>query len=253
MGKRKKKDPLSYRHRDYRRSMAADGLAAFRVTVSQSDLYILASRPAQSQALDLLMELRAGLEAHIAASPAFASSLVPVEDDPLAPPLVREMSAAAAAAGVGPMAAVAGAIAERVGRGLLALEGVDEVVVENGGDVFIQRASDAVAALFAGGSPLSGRVGIRIAAAAMPAGVCTSSASIGHSLSFGEADAACVVAESAALADAAATRIANETRGPDGIEAALETAAAIPGLRGAVVIVHDRLGAWGEVELVDVA
>ena len=233
--------------------MAADGLVPFRVTVSQSDLFILADRSLVREARDLLLELRAGLEAHIAADPGFASALAPVADDPLAPPLVREMIAAAAAAGVGPMAAVAGAVAEAVGRGLLALDGVREVVVENGGDVFIHRAADAVAAVYAGDSPLSGRVGIRIAAGSMPAGLCTSSASIGHSLSFGEADAACVLAESAALADAAATRIANETRGPEGIEAALETAAAIPGLRGALVIAHGRLGAWGEVELVDVA
>jgi len=80
--------------------------------------------------------------------------------------------------------------------------------------------------------------------------VCTSSATVGHSLSLGRADAACVLAPSAALADAAATALGNRVHGPDTIAPALSWVATLPDILGAVVIVGEKLGAWGRVELV---
>jgi ApbE superfamily uncharacterized protein (UPF0280 family) len=105
-------------------------------------------------------------------------------------------------------------------------------------------------ALFAGKSPLSHRVGLRIDPSWSPLGVCTSSGTVGHSLSFGRADAACVVAPDAALADAAATALGNRVRDAGDIPAALEWAAGLPEILGSVVIVGDKLGARGQVELV---
>ena len=104
-------------------------------------------------------------------------------------------------------------------------------------------------ALFAGKSPLSHRVGLKLDPELSPLGVCTSSASVGHSLSLGRADAACILAPSAALADAAATALGNRVQGPDTIAPALAWVAALPAILGAVVIVGDQLGAWGRVEL----
>jgi hypothetical protein len=121
--------------------------------------------------------------------------------------------------------------------------------VENGGDIFLAIAQPATVALFAGRSPLSHRVGLHLAPSLSPLGVCTSSASVGHSLSLGRADAACVLAGSAALADAAATALGNRVQGPDTIAPALEWIAALPDILGAVVIVGEKLGAWGQVEL----
>ena len=107
------------------------------------------------------------------------------------------------------MAAVAGAIAEYVGRSLL-LQGVREVMVENGGDIFLSRKKDCTVAIFAGQSPLSNKVGVLIAGKDMPRAVCTSSGTVGHSLSFGDADSVTVLASSTPLADAVATRLGNE-------------------------------------------
>ncbi|MCL6621750.1 MAG: UPF0280 family protein [Syntrophobacterales bacterium] len=234
--------------RTYRTRMAREGLVAFRVVVQQTDLLILAVRDLSPLARQTAVQERSRLESYIAAHPDFLSTLTPWPEDPFAPPVVREMVAAARVAGVGPMAAVAGALAERVGRALLAAS--PEVIVENGGDVFLALTRPATVALYAGASPLSRRVGLRIAAEDTPLGVCTSSGTVGHSLSFGRADAACVVAPTAALADALATALANRVRAPGDIDPALAWLADIPGTVGAVVVVGKALGAWGRVELV---
>jgi ApbE superfamily uncharacterized protein (UPF0280 family) len=145
------------------------------------------------------------------------------------------------------MAAVAGACAAAVGRKLLAYS--PEVIVENGGDIFLKTAGPATVALYAGNSPLSMKVGLRIPAEATPLGVCTSSGTVGHSLSFGRADAACVLAGDTALADAAATALGNRVKGPDDIPAALQWLSGIQDIMGGVIIAGEKLGAWGEVEL----
>jgi ApbE superfamily uncharacterized protein (UPF0280 family) len=234
--------------RTYRTRMAREGLVAFRVAVQQTDLLILAARDLSLLARQTAVQERSRLESYIAAHPDFLSTLTPWPEDPFAPPVVREMVAAARVAGVGPMAAVAGALAERVGRALLAAS--PEVIVENGGDVFLALTRPATVALYAGASPLSRRVGLRIADEDTPLGVCTSSGTVGHSLSFGRADAACVVAPTAALADALATALANRVRDPGDIDPALAWLADIPQALGAVVVVGKALGAWGRVELV---
>lgn len=234
--------------RTYRSRMAREGLVAFRVAVQQTDLLILAVRDLRDLAREIAVQERARLEGYIAAHPDFLATLRPWPEDPFAPPVVREMVAAARVAGVGPMAAVAGVLAERVGRALLAES--PEVIVENGGDIFLALTRPATVAIYAGRSPLSQRVGLRIAPEDTPLGVCTSSGTVGHSLSFGRADAACVVAPTAALADALATALGNRVQDPQDIDPALAWLAGRPGARGAVVVAGETLGAWGRVELV---
>lgn len=233
--------------RTYRSRMAREGLVSFRVAVKETDLLILAARDLSSEVRRLIVTEREPLEAYIERHPEFLTTLVPWPDDPFAPPLVREMIAAGAQAGVGPMAAVAGALAERVGRALLPFS--PEVIVENGGDLFLAITRPATVALFAGASPLSHKVGLSIDPALSPLGVCTSSGTVGHSLSFGRADAACVLAPTAALADALATALGNRVPDAGHIGEALKWVADLPEVLGAVVIVGDKLGAWGQVEL----
>jgi ApbE superfamily uncharacterized protein (UPF0280 family) len=232
--------------RTYRTRMARSGLAGFRVEVKETDLWVLAARDFSQEVREVVIQERQQLEAYIAGHPGFLTSLVPWPLDPFAPPVVREMIEAAAAAGVGPMAAVAGALAARVGRHLAPLS--PEVIVENGGDIHLIITGPATVALFAGKSPLSHKVGLKLDPALSPLGVCTSSATVGHSLSFGRADAACILAKSTALADAAA--LGNHIQGPEAIAPALEWVASLPEILGAVVVVGEKLGAWGQVELV---
>jgi uncharacterized protein len=242
---------MTYEPRTYRTRMARPGLVGFQVAVRETDLWVLAIRDLSREVREVVLQERRQLESYIAAQPEFRTTLSPWPEDPFAPPVVRQMIDAARAVGVGPMAAVAGAMAERVGRALESLS--HEIIVENGGDIYLKVASPATVSLFAGKSPLSHRVGLKIDPELSPLGVCTSSGTVGPSLSFGRADAACILASSSALADAAASGLGNRVQKAGDIAAALKWAAQVPEILGAVVIVGDKLGAWGRVELVPLA
>ncbi len=237
----------AFQERTYRVACRGRGLVSFEVRVKETDLWVQAQDDLSEQAVASVLRHRRGLEAYIIERPQFLRSLAPLPDDPLAPALAREMLAAGQAAGVGPMAAVAGALAQAVALDLLALS--PQVLVENGGDNYLAASEDLVVGIGAGPSPLSGRLGLAIAAAEMPLAVCTSSASVGHSLSLGRADAATVVAKNAALADAVATGLGNLAGSKADLAPALEWAQAIPGVLGALVILDDKLAAWGRIEL----
>jgi ApbE superfamily uncharacterized protein (UPF0280 family) len=250
-----KTEPESYVKRSYRTVFDDEGLCSTLVRVKDTDLQILCEKDVSKEAEELALRYRLQIEEHIRNRAEFATALYPLVEDELALPVVQSMYRAGMAAGVGPMAAVAGTIAEYVGMALLK-QGCRELVVENGGDIFMKRDRDAIAAIFAGESPLSMRVGIRIEKNRMPIGICTSSGTIGHSLSFGAADSVTVLASSTPLADAAATRIGNEvgldTDEEAGIQRALEIGQSIEGLSGIVVVRGEKMGAVGDVELVKI-
>jgi hypothetical protein len=103
--------------------------------------------------------------------------------------------------------------------------------------------------IFAGSSPLTGKIGLEIEADETPIGICTSSGTVGHSLSFGKADAAITLAKSATFADAAATAIGNIVKEPGDIDKAIEYAKSIRDLKGLVVIIGDKIGMWGNVKI----
>ena len=239
-----------YQERNYRNLLLDQGFISFQVIVKETDLYIRAPQNLQQSAFQSIIRYRYQLEEYISRHPNFFRSLVPLAVDEFAPPIVREMIRAAQMAGVGPMAAVAGAMAEFVGRDLL--QESPEVIVENGGDIFLLSAQEIRVGIFAHTSPLSFRVGLRIPAVSHGWGVCTSSGTVGPSLSLGRADAVCVLSPSAALADAAATAVGNLVGSPADLPRGLEKAKTIPGLTGGVIIIGDKLGAWGDIELIEI-
>lgn len=245
----KKKMPLSYQERGYRR-IVNSGLLSSLVKLAETDLHILAPVAVDDRALQEVAAVRLVLERYIAGCPGFLDSLVPIPVDTSAPAIIQQMQAAGLAAVVGPMAAVAGVVAETVGKTLLG-DGLEEVIVENGGDLFVARSQVCTVAVYAGQSPVSGKLGICLQPEQMPCGVCCSSGTIGHSLSLGIADAVVVVAEDTALADAAATRLGNEVgkKGKKGINRALAVARDIKGIQGVLVVSGEELGAWGQIEL----
>jgi uncharacterized protein len=245
---RRPRSPANDHERTYRQKVQREGLHSFQVICQETDLMIQADRPLEYQAHEQVLVHRGQIEGYIQRYPDFAATLKPWPEQAFAPEIVRKMIVAASAAGVGPMAAVAGAMAEAVGRALLDYS--RQIVVENGGDIFIKTDGPAVAGLFAGNSPLSMKFGINIPDARDGIGLCTSSGTVGHSLSTGSADAVCVVARSCALADAAATAIGNRIRSPREIKVAIALGRRIPGVLGIVVVAGVALGAWGQVELV---
>ena len=251
----KARKPESYVQRAYRAVADPGCLISSFVRVKDTDLHILADHEVSDPAQQLALQYRLQIEKYIQQHPEFAVALSPLSPDSLAPPIVKEMLSAGINAGVGPMAAVAGVIAEYVGKGLVS-RGCREVIVENGGDIYINRSQDCIVAIFAGESSLSLRTGVKLSEHVMPIAVCTSSGKVGHSLSFGRADSVTVIARSTALADAAATRLGNEvgrsSGGDGGIKRALEASRTIDGVMGVVVICGEKIGAVGDVELVSV-
>lgn len=233
------------------------------VALGESDLWIGFDQEAADRGPEIedavrneLRSVRAEIEARGKADPAFISSLEPLTVDPAAPPAVGAMLRAARAAGVGPMAAVAGAVAEAVGRALRVRFGLREVVVENGGDLWIAVEEPLTVAVYAGISSLSGTFGVVVPPELCPCGVATSSGTVGPSLSFGKADAALAIASDAALADAWATALGNSVRSASDAEGAVRAALSPPGTElstdrpiGALVVVADILAAAGRIRL----
>jgi ApbE superfamily uncharacterized protein (UPF0280 family) len=240
-----------YQPRTYRHWVKDKDLAAFNVTVRETDLYIRARSDLKSKAHELVLKYRQILEEYIEGHPSFITSLEPVAVDDNAPQIVTSMAEAAQKAGVGPMAAVAGAIAESVGSELAVLS--PEVIVENGGDIYLKSLTKRLIGIYAGNSPLTGRVGLEIEGKDTPLGICTSSGTVGHSLSLGKADAVIALSPSTALADAAATAIGNRILKPEDIPGGIDFAQSIKGLKGVVIIQGEQVGVWGEVKLGEMA
>jgi len=240
--------PEDYRERTYRHNILKNNLIVKNITIKETDIFISSDTDITDTVLKSVHRLRSSLESYITFHPEFASSLLPISYDEFAPAIVREMMLASSKAGVGPMAAVAGAIAEGVGREVIS--SVNNVIIENGGDVHLNLMKDVLIGIFAGKSKLSEKISIIVRKKEMPLGICTSSGTVGHSLSFGIADACCVKSSSTALADAAATAIGNLVRSKKDIKKALEAGMNIEGVMGLIIIIDDQMGAMGDIELV---
>jgi ApbE superfamily uncharacterized protein (UPF0280 family) len=236
-----------YQPRTYRHWIKDKDLVSFKVAVRETDLYIRAATNLKRKALRLVLKYRQAIEGYIQRHPDFLTALEPLGAEPDAPQIVKEMCQAAGKVGVGPMAAVAGAIAEFVGVELLAFS--PEIIVENGGDIYLKSQRERSIGIYAGKSPLTGQVGLKISQEDTPLGICTSSGTVGHSLSYGHADAVVVLAKSTALADAAATAIGNLIEQPGDIPKGIEFAQGIGGLQGVVIIDSDKIGLWGRVSI----
>jgi ApbE superfamily uncharacterized protein (UPF0280 family) len=237
-----------YEKRTYRNLVKTDDLIKFEVVVKETDLLIRAERDFSNEARESVLKYRHQLETYIATNPQFKGSLVPLTDDPYAPEIIQEMIRTSRLAGVGPMAAVAGAMAECVSKDLLKLS--KELIVENGGDIYLVTSKERTIGIYAGDSPLSLKIGIVISPEETPLGVCTSSGTVGPSLSFGKADAVCILAKSSALADAAATAVGNIVKEKKDIESGLERGREIAGVLGTLIIVEEKMGVWGNVKLI---
>ncbi|NLV16087.1 MAG: UPF0280 family protein [Syntrophomonadaceae bacterium] len=238
--------------RSYRSRHQGEDLTYFRICLKQTDLSIGINSEAyapslENRVMELVARLRADLETYITLHPVFFSSLVPVPLKAGAPEIARIMAGAAAAAGVGPMAAVAGAFAQEVGH--LLEDYSSEVIVENGGDIYIKTTRDRLVGVIAGSSPFSNRLAVKIKKEESPVGICTSSGTVGPSFSKGKADAALVKAPQASLADAVATGVGNRILTEQDLKDAVEYAREIPGVTGVLAIKNDQLAAWGDIEL----
>ena len=245
-----------YEPRTYRGLFNDKDRIFFNCRVQETDFQIGLGRGLSGESLQqaeadtraLVLTLRRQIEEYIRAVPEFLTTLVPLAPAIWAPPVVRHMCSASDIAGVGPMAAVAGVISEMVGEALTKYS--QEVIVENGGDIFLTSGQPRKIGIYAGQSPLSQKVAFMVAPEQTPVGVCTSSGTVGHALSFGKSDATVIVARSAALADAVATAAGNRVKTPADLESVIGFVSGIAGVSGLVIIIGDQLAAWGAIRLV---
>lgn len=232
----------------YRNLIKASDLYSFQVEIKESNLLVLADKRLPKQTEEALIWYREDIEQYIYKSPRFKVTFKPFPLEEKMPPIVRDMAEAAQAAKVGPMAAVAGAIAEFVGKELLSH--CCQVIVENGGDIFMKVRKKRKVGIYAGDSPLSGKITLEIEPQDTPLGICCSAGTFGHSQSLGRADAVVILSPSATLADAVATAVGNIVKDDSSIEEGLEFLKKIPSIRGGIIIKGKRMGAWGKIKIV---
>lgn len=249
-----------YEPRTYRYLWAKRDLTNFQVIIQETDIKIGIDKASvkdrslpffQDTSRKWIKKYRQDLEEYILRDPEFQTTF---KFHPISrknsPEIVRVMARAVQPRRirVGPMAAVAGTIAELLGRGLLKY--CKEVIVENGGDIFIKTNRQRRIGIFAGRSSPFNKLSLEIYPAETPLGICTSSGTIGHSISFGKADAVTVLSASTPLADAGATKIGNLIHIPADIPKGLNFARKVKGLKGVIIIKGGRLGVWGDLHLV---
>jgi ApbE superfamily uncharacterized protein (UPF0280 family) len=246
-----------YQPRTYRAGMGEDRFHSFTAAFLDTDLWIgynapggeRISGPLKKKVLETIKDLRSAVESYAQSDRRFRRSFISYEPVGDVPEIVRIMFEASSRAGVGPMAAVAGAFARETARALEEYFELTELVVENGGDNYMKIVRPAVVAVFAGSSPLSGKVALEIPPGSTPLGICTSSGNVGPSLSFGRADALTIVCRDPAQADAYATYFGNRVKTASDIVTVLEEIAGRPDIRAGLIIVGDRIGVRGEFPL----
>ena len=233
-------------NRAYRQSVSPqDRETAYRVVVEESDLWIVASSDLREAIALELTRLRADLRAWILLHPEFRASLVPLPEPELAPDIVLRMYRAASIAGVGPFAAVAGAVAQMITERFCRES--PEIIVENGGDTYMYSSRERRVGLLVdptGQALLS----VLVKPGEFPVSFCASSARIGHSLSLGNADLVVVRSTDGALADACATALANRLQQAGDIPEMIRYAQTLP-IDGLFAQCDGKIALWGKMEL----
>lgn len=245
---------MEYKERTYREHFRTGRWSCFTLKYKETDVWIGVDKasfrpdmPGYCQ--EVIRRLRTSMEEYIAADPRYLTALEPYNARETAPEILKQMSAAAFRTGIGPMSAVAGAVAFHIVEALKEKYRIREGIVENGGDIYADIREDMDISVFAGASPLSEKVGLHIDAREAPLGICTSSGTVGPSLSFGKADAVMISCKDVLLADSYATRLANLIREPEDIPPVLEQIKNTGDILAALIIQGDKMGVIGKFEI----
>ena len=243
-----------FQPRTYRNQFNIERFQSFEIKHLETGLWIGVNPSSfkekmKAVAFDKIKELRIRLDEYILSEPFFKKSLKPFQPAENAPGEAKEMAAAAEKAGIGPMSAVAGLFAREVGEALLQNFSVEEMVIENGGDIFALLKDELMLSVFAGESPLSERIGLVIPPEKSKLGICTSAGTVGPSLSFGNADAVVVICEDVLLADAFATAFGNKVKTPNDVEKVINQSEKYPEILSMLIVCEDKIGIRGDFEM----
>ncbi len=189
---------------------------------------------------------RSVLIEYIQRHPQFMDALKPIQLISDFPDIVKEMDIASRAVGIGPMASVAGIMAQLAAQAGLN-SGATEAIVENGGDIYLHSNEEIIVGIYAKESSLSGKLAYHLKPSQMPISICSSSSQMGHSLSFGNCNLATVFSRDAALADAAATHACNSVKTPKDVNPVLEDIVKIPEISGVLIIKDEHIGLAGDL------
>ena len=221
---------------------------SYEVNVKETELFVQSKGILDTSIIQSTVQaLRSDVEAYIERFPVFATGLSSFSLQEPAPRIVKEMIEKTSLVDVGPMASVAGAVAEYIGKELMSYS--PEVMVENGGDIFIAKRGDVVLGLYAGQESVINDFLISVHNKEAFFGVCSSSSVLGHSLSLGRADLVTVISPSVIFADALATKLANMVIEEEDIDKALEFSRTFSYTKAVVIVRKERIGLWGDIEL----
>lgn len=235
-----------YEERFYREQI----ISKFKIEVSykESDLLICSDQEiVKEKAQSILVKYYNQIEEYIKKNPLFLTSLSPLESDRSALPIIGEMLESSKITGIGPFSAVAGAIAKYVGGDLLSC--CQELVIENGGDIFLKINQDKIIGVYLGQEFKMNNLNLKIKKRKHPFGVASSSSIIGHSLNFGKADLVSVVADNIIIADGFATAISNRIKSIEDIEKILAEAKDNLPIQGLLVAFEEKMFLWGDLEV----
>jgi ApbE superfamily uncharacterized protein (UPF0280 family) len=225
-------------------------LIKFRVKIADADVFIKTdSNKAASNALESIRRNRLEVEKYALKNPKFLKALGPIQINSNSTEVIKRMGYASESATVGPMAAVAGAISDLAVERMIK-DGAKIAIVENGGEISAISNKEINIAINTGSPSLSENIGLKISPEDTPIGIGTSSATVGPGFSLGDADAATVVADNAALGDAVSTSLCNEVKTRDlktSIKKGLELSKRIKGVRGSIIIKDNVVGLAGKL------
>ena len=225
-----------------------DALYSLHLVYKQTDLELKTEGMLDRRQVEMyLKKIYQELEAYIAGDHHFLSAIQPHPVPKSAPAIVRDMSHDTRRAGVGPMAAVAGAIADHIGKRLAGQHRI--IFCNNGGDIYYKSPEKQWIILKAPGSPFDETIKIEVPPAMQGKGLCTSSGIFGHSVNMGRAYSVSILADSACLADAWATSISNQIHGHLDLERVLEYCKKESDIKGVAILVDHYLGIWGDIRL----
>jgi hypothetical protein len=243
-----------YQERVYRKAVNSNRFFYFRVVVLETDLWIgIGHEPYASLRFELeeiIRLYRSEIENYGNMYRPFFDSRIPIPVNNAMPPTVREMCEAVQRPGVGPMAAVAGVMAERIGRSLETKFPDSEIIVENGGDIWAKFHTPLTIRIDAGKSDFTEKLGILLPPDLSPCGICTSSGTVGHSLSFGNADAVTIVSKKASVADAWATSICNKIKTSRDLNLLSDVFQNEDQILACIAIIDNQIVAVGAIELI---
>jgi ApbE superfamily uncharacterized protein (UPF0280 family) len=243
-----------YKDRTYRRRFCSDRWQSSVVKYKETDVWIGVDKTSfrseiSESTTQIIRSLRDTMDVYLNQDPFYVLSLTPYDAQEHAPPIAKRMSEISHKVNVGPMATVAGAFAAHIAQELKNRFEIEEIIVENGGDIYVDIQNDIDVCIFAGESPLSEKIGLHIEAKESPLGICTSSGTVGPSLSFGKADAVMIVCKDALLADGYATAFANRIQTIDDVDPVLNLIACEKDILSALIVKDDKMGIIGQFEL----